>query len=125
MQITDFKSITAGVPYFDVEEEYWFMVDEDEADRDFRPMGSFTTLAEAVNCAAKSDVTGRIYIDVMTRNENGAAGGQPVFAGYKSGLYIATDWRLENMDAAVFQAFSDLIQEPEPDFSAYTVKPGC
>ncbi len=107
MKIDNTMSLPAGMKYYEVSEEIWFMTGEDGADRDFINHEAFETLPEAVLAVLKSDTRNRLYIDLMEKNPNGnkSAHGLPVWAGYKSQMvkgvpYDAeSGWRFTNFDA--------------------------
>ena len=104
--ITDYKSLPVGTKFYQVSEEIWYVVGEDEADRDFINNQDFETLAEAVEYAktVQTERRGnRLYIDLMKRSSTaGSAYGLPVFAGYQSELLNIDDdkgWRPSNFTA--------------------------
>ena len=85
--------LPVGATYYSVSEEIWFAAGADEdgeidGDRDFRPIAECATFDEATQAALQAgDVRGWIYIDEMTKGENGSGGG-PVFVGYQSDLSL-------------------------------------
>jgi len=87
----NFDELPVGATFYSVSEEQWFAAGTDDdgevyGDRDFRQIAECTTLEGAQQAAIEATgVRGRIYIDEMTKGENGSGGG-PVFVGYRSEL---------------------------------------
>ena len=103
------NALPVGTIYYSVSEEEWFAVDVDEngdvyGDREFRPIADCATFEDARDAALQAgDVSGRIYIDKMTKGLNGSGGG-PVFVGYQSELQADLRMSVQSAVSSVFGA---------------------